>query len=93
MTEGAGLPLAWTGLEELSSGLVLSPPIPGSVILQLLVRVQGTLTRRHQFSSETPHAWKSFLKEEESPITQPYDVAALTRCLTWPANQTSLRFQ
>lgn len=92
MTDGAGLPLAWAVSEELRDGLVLSPPIPGSVILQLLVQVQGTLTRRHQFSSETPHAWKSFLKEGESPITQPYNVAALTCCLTWPANQTSLQF-
>lgn len=92
LTVGVGLPLAWAGLEELRSGLVLSPPIPGSVLLQLLVQVQGTLTRRHQFSSETPHAWKSFLKEGESPITQPSNVAAPNCCLTWPTNQTSLHF-
>lgn len=74
-TAGAGLPVAWAGLEELGGGLVLSAPLPGSVPLQGLVQVQGTLTRRHQFSSETPHAWKSFLKEGEGPITQPSNVA------------------
>lgn len=71
LTEGAGLPPAWP---ELSLGAVgrvggaqrwigSVSSHPGSVILQLLVLVQGTLTRRHQFSSETPHARISFLKE------------------------------
>lgn len=72
--------------------MVLSPPIPGSITLQLLVQVQGTFTCRHQFSSETPHAWISFLKEGESPISQPYNVAALTCSLTWPTNQTLFSF-
>lgn len=72
--------------------MVLSPPIPGSITLQLLVQVQGTFTCRHQFSSETPHAWISFLKEGESPMSQPYNVAALTCSLTWPTNQTLFSF-
>lgn len=50
------LPAAQAELEGHSSELVLSPARPGAVIVQLLGQVQRTLTRRHQFSSETPHA-------------------------------------